>query len=402
MKTLITVFLVIGPGLYGGMLHAADTIANTAALNNLDAGHEKMLISALEDIKRGEIENATNSIRLIVDAYPNYRLAQLMYADLLMAKSIPIRDFGNYQSAPYGQILSLLDEVKTRWQYYQAPPPRNKIPSIMVKLSETQEYAIVVDMSMSRLFLYKNNDGKPELVRDFYVTIGKNGTRKLIEGDQKTPVGVYFVTGFIDPVKLPDLYGIGAFPIDYPNVWDRRHGRTGFGIWLHGTPSYTFNRPPRDSDGCLILSNQDLESISPYLQGDTPFILSEEIEWIDENEWLQRQNGYALLIDQWRKDWESRNPERYLDHYSPDYAGLGMDYNSWVEYKRQVNPSKEYIKVGITEKSIFLYPGEEDLIVVTFRQKYESDNFLRNFVKRQYWRLDKDGKWKIIYEGSVS
>jgi hypothetical protein len=171
---------------------------------------------------------------------------------------------------------------------------------------------------------------------------------------------------------------------------------------LHGTPSYTFNRPPRDSDGCLILSNQDLDSIAPYLGGDTPFILAEGIEWIDENEWMQRQKRYASLIDEWRKDWESRNTDLYLGHYSREYSGLGMDYNNWVVYKKQVNPSKEYIRVGLTEKSIFLYPGEDDLIIVTFRQKYESDNLTRNFIKRQYWRMEKDGKWKIIYEGSVS
>jgi murein L,D-transpeptidase YafK len=289
-----------------------------------------------------------------------------------------------------------------RWQYPQAPAPANKIPASLVRLSETQKHAVVVDMGMSRLFLYRNNNGRPELIRDFYVTIGKNGTRKHTEGDQKTPVGVYFVTGFIDREKLPDLYGAGAFPIDYPNVWDKRHGRTGYGIWLHGTPSYTFNRPPRDSDGCLILSNQDFLAIAPYLANDTPFVMAETIEWINEKEWLQQQSRYTGLIDEWRQDWESRDADTYLEHYSRDYAGLGMDYLNFVSYKRQVNSSKEYIKVGLSERSIFLYPGEENLIIVTFRQKYESDNATRNFVKRQYWRLEKDGRWKIIYEGSAS
>ena len=319
-----------------------------------------------------------------------------------MAKGHAVREFGDFQSAPHEQIKSLLDEAKARWQYHKIAPPTAKFPASMVKLSESQKYAIVVDMQTSRLYVYKNQDGVPELVYDFYATIGKNGTGKDSEGDQKTPVGVYFVTGFIDPEKLPDFYGVGAFPIDYPNVWDRQHGRTGSGIWLHGTPSYTLNRPPRDSDGCVILSNGNLEMIAPFLEGNTPVILSEKIEWIDKKEWLKRQSGYAALLEQWRKDWESRNTDQYLRHYSPDYSGMGMDYKGWVDFKKQINTAKNHIKVGLTEKSFFLYPGEQGLLVVTFRQKYHSDSLIRNSNKRQYWHKEKDGSWRIIYEESVS
>ena len=104
----------------------------------------------------------------------------------------------------------------------------------------------------------------------------------------------------------------------------------------------------------------------------------------------------------WRKDWESRDVDLYLRHYSKKYSGLGKNYNSWVEYKRRVNPSKKFIKVNITNKSMFLYPGEYQLMVVTFVQDYASDNFHRKFTKRQYWRMEDDGQWRIIYEGVVS
>jgi murein L,D-transpeptidase YafK len=384
-------------------LQLTATPLEDARVQHLDSSHEELLIEALDHIAAGDIDSALDRLGIIVKAYPNYRLAQLVYADLLLAKSHPIREFGNFQSAPYAQISALLDEARSRWRYHHTPPPAEQmIPASMVKLSENQKFAIVVDMQASRLYLYKNNEGVPELVYDFYATIGKNGTRKYTEGDQKTPTGVYFVTGFIDPEKLPDFYGSGAFPIDYPNAWDKRHGRTGSGIWLHGTPSYTLNRPPRDSDGCVILSNGNLETIAPYLSGDTPVVLTESIEWLDKREWQKRQDNYASLVEQWRKDWESRDAGLYLSHYSPEYAGLGMDYKGWVDYKKRINPSSKFIKVGITEKSIFLYPGERDLIVVTFRQQFRSDNQKRDFVKRQYWRMEKDGRWRIVYEGSVS
>ena len=62
------------------------------------------------------------------------------------------------------------------------------------------------------------------------------------------------------------FYGTAAFPISYPNEWDRRQGRNGFGIWLHGTPSDTYSRPPRASDGCVVLTNQDIQTMNSALK----------------------------------------------------------------------------------------------------------------------------------------
>jgi murein L,D-transpeptidase YafK len=395
--TLLAATLVVCPAAAG------DLIANRVAVHNLDHGQEAALIRALENVRRDQIDGAIDELRRVVEVNPNFRLAQLMYADLLLAKSRPITDFGSMPSASLGQVAALRDEARARWRHYLEPPPGDRIPSSLVRLSPDQRHVIMVNLVTSRLYLFENRDGVPQLVQDFYATIGKNGTRKDLEGDQKTPVGVYFITGFIGPEKLPDFYGAGAFPIDYPNVWDQRHGRTGYGIWLHGTPSTTYSRPPRDSDGCVILSNRDLLALAGHIEpSQTPVVLAEDVEWLSRDEWLARQQRFDSVVEKWRKDWESRDAERYLSHYSPSYEGLGLDYRAWVEHKRRVNPSKRYIRVGLSGESMFLYPGEDALLVVTFEQDYSSDNFHRRFLKRQYWRMEKDGRWRIVYEGSVS
>ena len=381
---------------------AADLIANKAAVHSFDS-HETMLIEALDDIRSDRIDAALGVLHNLVTVNPKFRLAQLMYADLLMSRVRPINDFGNNYSVRYDQIRSFRDEARARWHHFAAPPPQNRIPDALIKLNDKQSHAIVVDLATSRLYLFENRDGIPRLVNDFYATIGKNGTGKVTEGDGKTPVGVYFVTGFIDSGKLPDFYGDGAFPIDYPNEWDQRNGRTGYGIWLHGTPSYTYSRPPLDSDGCVILTNQDFNLVSKYIApGETPVVLSNGLTWISVEDWRRRQTRYDALIEQWRKDWESRNADRYLSHYSTSYTGLGKDYKGWVDYKRRVNPSKRYIQIGISEKSILLYPGKVPMLVVTFEQDYDSDDYRRKYMKRQYWRKESDGQWRIVYEGSVS
>ena len=42
--------------------------------------------------------------------------------------------------------------------------------------------------------MVKNNNGAPEVIADFYVSIGKGGFNKVISGDNKTPVGIYKIT----------------------------------------------------------------------------------------------------------------------------------------------------------------------------------------------------------------
>lgn len=371
---------------------------------NLSTRSENLLMSALDNISQSRIDEALIELEILKSINPKFGLAQLVYADLMMAKNQRITEFGNSHKKDNEKIKALRDEILARWNYYKSPIDKTLIPSSLIQLSDKQDYVLVVDQSRHRMFLYKNQDGIPVYVDDFYVTIGKKGTGKIIEGDQKTPLGVYFVTRFIESDVLPDLYGDGAFPINYPNIWDRRNGRTGTGIWLHGTPSAIFSRPPEDSDGCVIISNDDLKSLAPYVDvgQTTPVILAKEIKWETEAEWKKRQKNFYGYLEQWRKDWESRDVDLYLSHYSKDYEGLGKNYESWAKHKRRVNPSKRFIKVNLDNTSIFIYPnGTAPIMVVTFIQNYSSDSFKRAYRKRQYWKMEEDGNWRIIFEGSV-
>ena len=384
---------------------AEDDIRSSLLLSDKDLSmySESILIGAIDNVRKNKINKALEQLNKLIKINPDFKAAQLIYADLMLSRSQKITDFGNIQNASFDHINSLLSEVKARWDFHKLTIEKDKIPSSLIKLANSQSHVIIVDASTSRLFLFENENGTPRMKSDFYVTIGKNGTGKYTEGDQKTPIGVYFVTGFIPPEDLPDLYGDGAFPIDYPNDWDQRHGRTGYGIWLHGTPSAIYSRAPKDSNGCVIVSNTDLNTLSHFIdEGKTPVIITNSINWVTKKNWESRNTNYNLFIEKWRQDWESLDVNLYLRHYSKEYIGLGKDYNSWVDYKRRVIPMKKYIKVNLTNKSVFLYPDNPNLMVVTFLQDYTSDTFRRKFIKRQYWRMEDDGKWRIIYEGAAS
>lgn len=363
---------------------------------------EDRLLRVLSQIGNHKIDSALDDVQALITDNPNFKLAQLVYGDLLLARAQPLEAPGGPANSQSDAIEPLIDEARMRWHHHTSPHGTDKVPEMLVQIERNQKHVLVVDASQSRLFLFENQNNKPVLVDDFYASIGKNGTGKLEEGDKKTPVGVYFVSRYLEPSTLPDFYGHGAFPINYPNGWDRHMGRTGYGIWLHGNPLGTFSRPPQDSDGCVTVTNEDLDYLKSFIDVQkTPFIIAKQVEWRDSTEIQNSQQRFKQLLDQWVDDWESGNVEKYLSHYSRSFDAEGKDYKKWTSYKRAVNSNKSFINVELENISIFQYPGDDKVLVVTFEQDYKSDTHRSKTRKRLYWQQEEDGNWRIFYEGSV-
>ena len=243
---------------------------------------EKALSLVFESIEQSKFDQALERVEALIKANPNYRLAHMIRGDLLLARTRTITAFGNAGNVPPEKIEDLRSEALSRLRALKERPAAGQVPRYVLQFRPDQTHALVVDSKRSRMYVFDNDRGHPRFVADYYVTLGKRGVEKAREGDQKTPVGVYHVTANLSRKKLGDFYGSGAFPINYPNEWDKRHGRNGHGIWLHGTPSDTFARPPRASDGCIVLSNVDLQLLSGELQvGLTSVIIADEIQWVD-------------------------------------------------------------------------------------------------------------------------
>ncbi|MDH3588387.1 MAG: L,D-transpeptidase family protein [Gammaproteobacteria bacterium] len=363
---------------------------------------ELRLINVIETFRRGEVDSAMNEAQELLEANPNFRLAHLVYGDLLASRAgVPM----SFQSTdmPSASVGLLMAEAKQRWKHYRTSKRPDRVPEALVQMSGSQKNALVVDLAESRLFVFENKNGEPELLGDYYVSGGKNGAHKQRQGDRKTPVGVYFVIDRLPGDDLPDKYGPVAFPVDYPNEWDVRHGRTGGGIWLHGVSSSTYSRPPLDSDGCVALSNAELELVAPLLQeGSTPVLIADGLSWVSTDRVAQRRADITSSIEQWRTDWESGEVDTYLGHYSGEFHGRGMNKKAWDAYKSNVTRNKRFIRVGLDDISVFAHPFEDDMMVVSFRQQYESDRFSSSAKKRQYWRLEDDGRWRIISEENVA
>ena len=361
---------------------------------------EALLVKSLNSVGSNRLDAALNEVNTLLKANPNFKLAQMLKGDLLMARAKPLSGFGNDPYAPADSLNDLRDEARARLQRVQQQPVTSS-PRYIWQLNPQQRYAIVVDTSKSTLYLYENVNGSPRYVENFYISVGKKGSDKLSEGDQKTPLGVYFINAHLSKNQLTDFYGSGAYPINYPNEWDVRQGRNGHGIWLHGTPSDTYSRPPLASNGCVVLSNDDLSHIGKSVQvGTTPVIITNRMELSDDSD---KADQAALLktIEQWRNDWSSLDTDSYLSHYASDFATGSFKLDSWSAQKRLVNSGKSWIKVDISDVSIFPYPNQPNLVVVSFEQDYTSNNLENRMKKRQYW-IKRDNRWQIVYEGAAS
>lgn len=158
------------------------------------------------------------------------------------------------------------------------------MPREFQRLGASVRHAVAIDASQSRRYLLAHEKGRLRLVRDFYVSVGKLGMGKSLEGDQRTPQGGYFIGRQIPGARLPEFYGKGALTLNYPNDWDRALERSGDGIWLHGSPPDQFARLPEASDGCIVLANPDLIELMKTLDRQSPVLIRDKLQWAAPSE----------------------------------------------------------------------------------------------------------------------
>jgi murein L,D-transpeptidase YafK len=360
---------------------------------------EVQLLAALDDLNDGKVNEAWQTLDALVKRQPNFRLARLFYGELAAARSgTPAREVASLSGAEFD---SLVEEARLRLQTHNEVISEGSVPDVILHLSKAHRHAVVVDLPRARLYLIENSDDGMRIIRSYYAAIGKGGWGKRLAGDNRTPVGVYNVTGFIKDTALPELYGAGAFPVSYPNVWDRRLKYTGSGIWLHGVPRDTYARAPRSSEGCVTLANEDLMDLKPFLvMGKTPVVFTDSLAWrAKELGWDQRAE-FMQQVEGWRARWSALDTEGYLAYYAPDFETEGMSKSAFAAHKRRVNAGKKKIDVQLADVDLFRYPGDDGLMLARFTQRYRSDNYQLDSDKEQFWRRTPDGRWQIVKEAS--
>ncbi len=379
---------------------AARKPARAAAPLQEASNAEARLIAVYEMFGRGQARPALAKARDLVRDYPNFQLAQLVYGDLLAAQVPPSNALPDTASIAKMRgnpaMAELHEESRRRLQALRDRPPPNTVPSQFLALSTRSRYAIAVDASRSRLYLFENSDKGLKLTADYYISVGKSGTDKATEGDARTPLGVYYITSSLDPKSLKDFYGAGALPINYPNPYDVRRGKTGGGIWLHGTPPQQFARAPLASDGCVVMANPDLKQLLRKVQiGATPVVTARSLQWISQPQAEKESQSITGAINGWKDARANGNEAQLKKFYLPDFQRISKKSTEGISAVDDEVKYAQGKRVQLKDMSYLHWRDGDDTMVVTFGEVFEGDRSGRS--RRQYW-LRQGSDWKLFYE----
>ena len=385
--------------------NAAAQAAQSKANLSQESAAEADLLRIYQLIGQGQNRQALKEAEQLVKKQPNFQLAQLVHGDLLSSFVRPVRNPGdvpaNAASSPVAatNLADLREESQLRLKALRERPPAGSLPSQFLALSSRNKHAIAVDASRSRLYLFENSSSGMKLIADYYISVGKLGIEKVIEGDQRTPVGVYFITNNLDPKTLKDFYGAGALPINYPNPLDMRRGKTGSGIWLHGTPSEQFSRAPRATDGCVVMANSDLWRIMNTVGiRTTPVVIADKLQWVPPQSIAAEGSQFSDTLQAWRKAKSKADMSTLMGFYAPDFSSYGKSLAQWAKVLTDDVSKLKGRDFHLAELSMMRWTDKSDTMVVTFDEV--PVGMKAGNTKRQYWM--RDGKsWKIFFEGSI-
>ncbi|WP_082516999.1 L,D-transpeptidase family protein [Acidovorax sp. Leaf78] len=372
-----------------------------------DGQAESRLLAVYKLIGEGRQREALAQAESLARDYPNFQLAQLAVGDLMMSRTRPIRRMGDVpvpDSTRSIQASAVLEELRNesrqRVDAQRSRPPANTIPAQFLELSPRSRHAIAVDASRSRLYLFENTGKGLQLVADYYASVGKLGTEKAAEGDQRTPLGVYFITSRLDPATLKDFYGAGALPINYPNPLDQSRGKTGGGIWLHGTPPDQFARAPLATDGCLVLANPDLERILRTVEPrSTPVVIARQLQWVAPHSVNAERKSFEAVLNAWRNAKTQGDMTRLLGFYAPDFQTYRKKpLEEWTHVLKAETRALQGRELHLKDKSYLRWTDSADTMVVTFGEVAEGAR--TGPVKRQYWAR-RGQQWQIFFEGVI-
>ena len=295
----------------------------------------------------------------------------------------------------------------------KAPAAAVKTAAFIVPAGETPaplvwamagEYALIGEKESKLLHLFKFQDDRFVLVKSYRCIIGANGEDKKKAGDFATPRGSYFTLRYTPGSALPEIYGEGAFVLNYPNFLDRKDSKNGAGIWIHGhVPGKVIGAGDLvNTKGCIAVSNDNIKELKGLLKSSgTPVSIVDRVAFIKEDTRKESFQEVRTFMEAWRQAWESGNTGKYLSHYSKDFInGEGMRFEAFKRHKERVNSGKKFIRVT-TDQMAIVFPQEREgrIAIVRFIQRYRSNNFESNSKKLFYLKKGREG-WTIFGESA--
>lgn len=260
--------------------------------------------------------------------------------------------------------------------------------------------AVLVEKSGKWLHLIKVEGGDAKVIESFQVMTGRVNGDKISQGDEKTPEGLYFVTGFLSPEKLRGMYGDvakqygeGAYPLSYPNFKDRLQGKTGGGIWLHGIDPA---RADNVTKGCVAFENDKLRMLSDYIGVGTPVVITDEGVSGAVQQIRDHFNQVRKVVADYVDAWEGNDFDGFKKAYHSGFkSAAGQKLPAYLAYKKSLMDIFPYRKVTADNFRIFSISDKES--VAEFSQFYCAPNVI-SYGKKRFYLEKEEGALRITAE----
>jgi murein L,D-transpeptidase YafK len=245
------------------------------------------------------------------------------------------------------------------------------------------ENIVIVDKSVPKL---KILDGNFTKLFETNAVIGEVLGDKMVEGDLKTPVGVYNFTRRIQHVD--PFYGPLAIVTNYPNFYDKMHKKTGSGIWLHG---YPLNEPFKNkTEGCVAVENEVLLQIDKMIDHKKALLITNESGVLTTN--ADEIATILAFVYRWRNAWKYDKYEQYLGMYDDAFMWYNkMDKPRFAEYKKRVFEIASNKQIEFSDFEVVPYPTslyEDKVLQIKMRQDYSASNHRSSGIKTLFVKLN--------------
>ena len=273
-------------------------------------------------------------------------------------------------------------------------PGSEKIPDSIISLSAG--YIIVVDKQFQKIYVFHKN-GHFSKVFEASCSTGKNPGSKQVAGDAKTPNGIFFVTKNLPNPGPPEIYGSMAFPLDYPTISDKRAGRDGNNIWIHGT---TKTLLPKQSKGCIVLHDADLKRLGNFIYfNKTPVIVAESLKWVPQSYVSPSKNELKNILTSWNKAFTENNIKTIDSLYLKGSEIKGKRREELYKKVKYLNKLNKHFALQPRDISIL---QENNNAVIIFDQIFTVDNnSFQGFYNKLI--LEKiNNKWYVVDDAVAS
>ncbi|MDQ1278232.1 MAG: YkuD protein [Thermodesulfobacteriota bacterium] len=295
---------------------------------------------------------------------------------------------------PYPSVLLVLCLVLCFGIAFSLLPLRPalaaSVPEALLRLSSG--YAVFIDKHLQRVYVLQNRGGNVVMVFDAPCSTGKAPGEKMEQKDAKTPRGIFFATKFEQMRKPHPSYGTMVFHLDYPTLLDKRMGKNGNNIWIHGTSKAL---QPYQSNVSGGMKNKDIDALTKYVYlGKTPVIIEESIKWIPMERPSKDREELERVMMWWSKAILDGDQGILSRLYYPESPSAGSPRQVIVRKTKNLKEASDHFDFRPQDITIC---SLDDKAVILFDQilsVQNADSFQGSYVRLFLEKINN--RWMIV------